>query len=254
MNEPQTLLWIGERTSPEFAKAYAYCESNAAQVAFRSNLKDAVLRPAMGVSNVLVTQSTRRSLDAFALMTVAEKYRDAATLKLQGSFCEGMRTSLEPAFDAVHYWHQWNQVLPPWLGGKEDEPESGAPLVRSVAVVAQNFDSGDALLDLADTTGVTTLWCPGGNAGQVRNVDVVWWDDSVATPVSSRGWEQRISKFNAGQNAQHVWIASAPRVDQQLQATRGGIVSVISKPLRIECLLSSLGGQSAAATSLVKAA
>jgi hypothetical protein len=235
MNEPGTLMWIGDRYSPEFAEPYACCESNAAQLAIRTSLVDAVDRPAAAVSRIIITQSTRAPLDEVTLRRLANSYPRALILTLQGSLCEGMRTSATSQIGSTISWHRWNQILPSWLESCVNIWQSRE--CRSVAVVAQNLDCGEALLALAESAGVTALWCPVGSAHRFRNIDTVWWDDSVAKPVCSNTWKLRLAAFGS---ARHSWIVNAPRHSQQQQARQGGVEFIFSKPHRIDCLLDSI--------------
>lgn len=253
MNEPGTLMWIGERYSREFADAFAFCEASVAQLAVRSTLQDVVKRPAVAVNRIIVTQPTRSPLETFALQSAVRRYAGAELMKLQGSLCEGMRTPSEPEVDRTHYWHQWSQVLPTWLtccGVQQTSEETS----RSVAVVAENLNQGEALLDVAAAAGVTALWCPGGKAHLVRNVDTVWWDDSVAKPANRQVWSNRIAQFQSSGGTNHVWITSAPRTQHIDEASHGGIHSVISKPMRIDVLMSSLGKSRLNPASLARVA
>lgn len=250
-----TLMWIGESTSPEFNEAYQHCLTKVAQLALRFNFDDALCRPAAGVGCILIAQSTRHQLNRRCLEMLREAYPQASFLNLQGTLCEGMRQLPEPTFGPnQHYWHRWNQVLPEWLGSCGVASDNSQPLsrvgVRSVAVLTSTFAAGESLMDLAESAGATAVWCRRPDTHRVRNVDTVWWDDSVAGPTSSHGWRERIAAFG-GENEprQHAWIVNAPRLEEQREATRGGIDVVVSKPHHINCLVAMLTSGTSAADS-----
>jgi hypothetical protein len=250
-----TLMWIGDSTSPEFSDAYQHCLAQVAQLAMRRNFDDALCRPATAVRCILVTQSTRQQLDRRCLEKLRETYPDASFLNLQGTLCEGMRGLTEPVFGPNrHYWHRWNQILPEWLGSCGVASDCSQQLsqlgCRSVAVLTSTFVAGESLMDLAESAGATAVWCRRPDTHRVRNVDAVWWDDSVAGPTSSLGWRERIAAFaSEGRSPQHAWIVNAPRLDEKREATRGGIDVVVSKPHRINCLVEMLANRSGATDS-----
>ncbi len=250
-----TLMWIGESTSPEFSDAYQHCLAQVAQLALRRNFDDALCRPAAAVRCILVAQSTRQQLDRRCLEMLRETYPQASFLNLQGTLCEGMRGLTDPTFGPNrHYWHRWNQILPEWLGSCGVASECSQQLsqlgCRSVAVLTSTFAAGESLMDLAESAGATAVWCRSPDKRRVRNVDAVWWDDSVVGPTSSLGWRERIAAFGSqGRTPQHAWIVNAPRLEEQLQATRGGIDLVVSKPHRINCLVAMLARRTSEADS-----
>lgn len=250
-----TLMWIGESTSPEFNQAYQHCLTHVAQLALRLNFDDALCRPAAGVRCILVAQTTRHQLHRRCLEMLREAYPQASFLNLQGTLCEGMHRLPEPAFGPNrHYWHRWNQVLPEWLGSCGVANHDSQPLsqigVRSVAVLTSTFAAGEALMDLAESAGATAVWCRQPETHRVRNVDTVWWDDSVAGPASRQVWRERIAAFgSASEPRQHAWIVNAPRLEEQREAIRGGIDVVVSKPHRINCLADMLASPRSAAES-----
>ena len=113
---------------------------------------------------------------------------------------------------------------------------------RSVAVVSATPAIGSALMDIAESAGAVTLWCRDVCRWQMRQVDAVWWDDSVARAATSDQWKERLEKCaTADRSPVHAWIANAPRCSQVKAAAEGGISLTLSKPHRIEPLLSLLG-------------
>lgn len=243
-----TLMWIGDFKSPEFGEAYQHCLAQVAQFALRRNFDDALCRPAAQVRCILIAQATRRPLDRRCLELLREAYPEASFLNLQGTLCEGMREPADAVFDGNrHYWHRWNQVLPDWLSRCGVAHDSLTRLnCRSVAVLTSSFGAGEPLMELAESAGATAVWCRRPDAHRVRNVDAVWWDDTVASPTSSDRWRERIAAFGGSgtRTAHHAWIVNAPRLEAQRQAIDGGIDLVVSKPHRIDCLLATLASQS----------
>jgi len=237
-----TLLWIGDSASSDFHDAFQFCVSSVAQLALRRDLGEALQRPAANVDRILVAQSTRQPIDQRSIERLVTLYPEASFLNLLGTLCEGMRTPAGSVFDSNrHFWHRWNQVLPQWLGVRGKLPIQANRDRCSVAVVTSTYASGESLMDLAESAGATAVWCRGADTHRVRNVDVVWWDDSVAGPTSSHGWRQRIATFeSAGRRPKHAWIVHAPRFDQRREAINGGVDVVVSKPHLIDCLLDML--------------
>lgn len=237
-----TLMWIGNPTSPEFHDAFQYCVANVAQLAIRKDLEDALRQPAANVFRILITQSTQRPVDDLRLEQLTSQYPDARALSLVGSLGEGMRLSTGAGNQLPrHAWHRWNQLLPGWLGVSSDASEPNTPVRCSVAVVTATYATAEALMDLAESAGATAVWCRGADTHRVRNVDVVWWDDSVARPTSSRQWRERLAAFTSpGRSPRHAWIVQTPRLDERREAMNAGIDLVVSKPHLVDCLLETL--------------
>lgn len=245
-----TLIWIGNPSLPEFQDAFQFCVANVAQLAIRKNLDEAIRQPAANVDRILLTQTTQQPLDEKRWNRLTELYPEASAIHLVGTLCEGMRMPAGSSRDLKpHPWHRWNQLLPGWLGVTVDSGEAVKPARSSVAVVTATYAAAEALMDLAESAGATAIWCRGADTHRVRNVDVVWWDDSVAKPTSSNQWRERISAFaSAGRNPRHAWIVNSPRLDERREATTGGIDWVVSKPQLIDCLLETLQVRDSAAT------
>jgi hypothetical protein len=247
-----TLMWIGDPALPEFQDAFHYCVANVAQLAIRKNFDDAQRQPAANVYRILVVQLTQQAVDGEGFGQLTDLYPDALSMSLVGTLCEGMGAPSGSSHRLKrHAWHRWNQLLPSWLGVTGEATESVKPARSSVAVVTATYAAAEALMDLAESAGATAIWCRGADTHRVRNVDVVWWDDSVAKPTSSRQWRERIAAFaSAGRNLQHAWIVQTPRLDERREAINGGIDVVVSKPHLIDCLLETL--QTPESTSTVQ--
>ena len=240
----QTLVWIGDPHAAEFQEAYDHCVAHAAQVALRPNLDEALRRPASHVGYIVQTNDSREPLDFDQQQQLASLYPQASMIRLLGTLCEGMRIEEEPIQGANRvYWHRWQQVLPGWLES-ESEPQAK---VGTVVVLAASYTLAEPLLELAESAGATAIWCRQVETLKLRNVDTVWWDDSVASPTSSRGWRQRLEAVRTRDaGSRHAWIANAPRLNQHRDAIRGGVDVILSKPHRIEALTATLAVHSAA--------
>lgn len=244
LSKPGTLMWVSADAGSEFLEARQYCIAHAPQVAMRASVVEGLARPAAEVRAIVVTQSQRAVVSRKLIRDLQEAYPQARILCLMGACCEGMYAKvLDPVFSSTErvYCHQWAQVLPEWLRSCGAVVTSGGTLARSVAVVSATPAIGSALMDLAESAGAVTLWCRDICRWQMRQVDAVWWDDSVAVAASSAQWKERLEKFStSGRGPVHAWIANAPRSRQVQAAVEGGVSLTLSKPHRIEPLLSLL--------------
>lgn len=234
-----TLLWIGPRDGDEFATPHRFCEATASQIAWRADVDAALHRPASDVRCIVIAQNNRAVISSAALDCLAETYPDAARLNLLGSMCEGVcRYPVAFFGNDRHYWHRWNQVLPEFVRscGIVETSDHGA---TSVLILAARFTDAETLLDLAESTGATAVWSRTIDSIRVRNVDAVWWDDSLAPSVSAEAWTSRTRSIG-GRATRHAWIASGIRADQWNAAVDGGVETIVSKPYRIEPLVDML--------------
>ena len=244
-----TLLWLGDTSLCEFRSAYQYCVRHAAQIAFREDVLEAVRRPASDVGRIIVARANRNPARREAFAALSNQYPEARWIDLLGPLCEGIRQSSIANATRVA-WHRWEQVLPDWLQDSKlfdsldyDLDHRPSAAASSVAVIASSFDVAQAYLDLAEFHGVTAVWCQSPDSMRVRNIEAVWWDDSAATPVRAEQWRDRVSRFSsANQAIRHVWITHTAWLDQQQAAIDGGIGTIISKPFRIDSLLTTLSG------------
>ena len=247
--EPEigTLMWIGDRLSPEAMDVYRYCEANAPQLAYRTCMEDAIARPGTNVSQIIINRSDRRPTFENQLYQLASVYPKAILIEMFGPMWEGHVYKREIHLQTQQfYWHRWNQILPPLFGCLfRDQPAAAAKLPsQSVAIIAANFAEADPLMDLATSVGAVSVWCRSPKLITARNCSVVWWDDSAASAASEMIWRERIEAVekNSCVRPQHVWLATAPRVQQYFRARAAGIDVVFSKPHRIEALVSTLAG------------
>ena len=241
-----TFLWIGDRVSPESVEVYQYCEATAPQMAHRVDLKDAMERPATGVTHLLIHRTDRSPAFESHLAYLTATYPKAIVLELLGTIWEGNVLRRESkAKTQPFYWHRWNQVMPPLLRRDGSQRPTATMLPnQSVAIIAPNFSDAEPLMDVATSVGAASVWCRNPQCMTARNCSVVWWDDSAARSASARQWRIGIDAAEkySSIRPQHVWLASAPRIEQYLRARRAGIDVVFSKPYRIDALISTLVG------------
>jgi len=242
---PGTLMWISEDAGDEFSEAYQYCVAHAPQIALRSSVVDGLQRAASEVRAIVITQRQRIMLSHSRVRDLREAYPHARILCLLGSCCEGMYAKvLDPVFSKSEriYCHQWGQVLPAWMRCCGAVVPAPAGTCRSVAVVSATPANGAALMDLAESAGAVAFWCRDVCGWQMRRIDAVWWDDSVAVAATADQWSQRVKPFLRAHGAPvHAWIANAPRRSEVKAACDGGVTLTLSKPYQVEPLLSLLG-------------
>lgn len=237
--EPEgTLVWIGDRSSPDFREAYSFCEQHASQVAPRASIAEALSRPALGCTRVVIARATRHSTCQLEDLFLA--CPDSSFLELRGPLCSGEPFQRDGSI-AQHDVSQWRFVLPASFGFREPSDDS----IRSVAVVADSIDAAGSLLDLAESEGMTAVWVRRADTTIARGFDAVWWDDSVATPCNSKTWQFRVASFPTARR--NVWIANSPQKDQRAKAQEGGIDVVLAKPFLVDSLTDDLNSQSCVA-------
>ena len=254
---PGTLMWVGDRRRAEFREAYAYCEQHAAQLASRRDLAEALARPAAAVERVVIARPTRLEPARQLQQELAAQYPSASVVHLLGPLCAGESPSqLEPLGTSRFYWHQANQVLPKWLGASQRDAVSADSPRRSVAVIAATESAAEPLLDLAASAGATAVWCRRADRFRIRNVDLVWWDDSAAPAVPVETWRQRLATVSAAapawriggevapgapaQQVRHAWLVGGPTLRQCRQAGEAGVQTILTKPAQIGPLLSMI--------------
>ncbi|MGB7325751.1 MAG: hypothetical protein WBD31_12830 [Rubripirellula sp.] len=237
-NLSETLLWIGDRHTLDFANAYDFCESQSPQLAWRNNIQSALDRPAQDVGVIVLAQSQRQSPPDHLLRQLDAAHPNSSRLNLLGVLCEAITRSPLHGFDSVREpWHRWKETLPELV--RSDENKSVGS--RSVLIVSSNIATAESLIDLAGTAGVTAVWSRTPDAKGVRNIDAVWWDDSAAVPTSAQSWARRTSRVPSGNHtAKQAWLVNSPRPQDLSDAKSGGIDLVLSKPHRIEPLLQML--------------
>ncbi len=226
-----TLMWIGDTSAVEFRGALEYSLVNVSQIAFRRDADEAISRPASDLRWILLAQANRHWLDPQPLI---DRYPAARAIALLGPLCQGLGS---PFGIQCCDWSRWQEVLPGWLG-IDHQP---SPRCRSVAVIASTLSSAEPLLELAESAGATAVWCRHPQSKGVRNVDAVWWDDSIATPACQATWHSRLTSFSGfDRGVQHAWIANSPTPHAAREAQAAGVQWLVAKPHRIDALLGML--------------
>lgn len=245
---PGTLMWVGDRELDEFVEAYRYCECRVDQLAWRRDLDDALRRPAGAVRRILVTRPTRRVTDDRQLRELLDAYPAASAFELLGPLGgplggPGSSRAIRPDDTPRVPWHRANQILPAWLEACGAPTPADFGTARSVAVVAATLAEAEPLIDLAASVGVVAAWCRRGDTFRLRNVDVVWWDDSATGDMIRDEWAVRVASFRgrrARRGPRHAWLVTSPHIEQCRAAYHAGVELVVTKPARVEPLLRML--------------
>ena len=261
---PGTLIWVGDRNLDEFFEAFRFCENRVAQIAVRRDLWDAVRRPASSVRRVIVTRDSRRPLDDDAFRELRRAYPSACFLELMGPLCADGIAKAVPGQPFRIHWHQANQVLPRWLPAAAGDGEArwagrgpgdvrpdrggsrrddGGSVATSVAVVSAVAANAEPLMDLAASVGKVAIWCRQPDSFRLRNVDVVWWDDSATGRMGGDEWHRRMGAMRSGNRSgtqRHAWLVTAPHIEHCRTAYDAGVELILTKPARVEPLLEML--------------
>jgi hypothetical protein len=244
-----TLLWIGEREAVNFRDAYQYCEASVSQLAFRSTLQDASVRPASDVRRIIVARVDRTPISTEEIEPVARRHDGASWMAIEGPLCGGAtRRLLNQPLREFCYLHQWRQSLPSWISHRQKPSSTSQPGVStglSLAIIASNYEVASSLMDLADSCGCVSAWFRSPHPSRMRNFDNVWWDDSVATEATMGQWQQnsRLAQSSAfRRESKHVWLTNSTCSSVIQHALAAGVACVMTKPFRIDALLETLSG------------
>ena len=231
---PTNVLWVGDHQHADTASAFEYCLRVASQVSLRRDVDDLLARPVSDISHAIYAATTGLVNLEIRLDQLSHLLGDAKLLMLRGNLCSPNRnlTSIRRVAS-----HQWAQVIPAWLM-KERESIRDTP-VSSIAVLSSELGHAEPVLELAASHHVAAVWFRDLGSLSCRCFDAVWWDDSVAGPVSSRDWQTRIESWRDA--TCHLWVVGAPSPQQVLEAKRGGIGKVISKPYQLDYVTDCLG-------------
>ena len=237
-----TLMWVGDRDTTELRPIFQFCQERVSQIAVRRDLPDARRRGADHVRCILLARPDRSPIDDAMLDKLTAQHPYANTVELLGSLCTGQTSPTKVPITRIA-WHRWNQSIPGMLASCGVAETNSLPHAHSVAVVAATLSDADPLMDLAVANGAAAVWCRQPNGMLARNLDAVWWDDSVATPASQTQWDHRIKSAagNAGAKPTQVWMTNHPQADQIAAAERAGVHVVLSKPLEISSLVATIG-------------
>ena len=233
----ETLLWIGDRSLPEFRDAYEIGESLASQIAYRQDLISTLDRPANDVGLIIHASNSRIDLDRKIWKQVESQYANAMRIRLRGPLCEGQRSSSELNFDRGTYdWREAAAAVNGCFAPASSNTRTDPPVV---AVIAARYSIAEPLLDLAANCGAVSVWRRESGHADVRGVNVVWWDDSFAGPTDRLGWRERMASM--GPSARHhAWLAQRPHWLQAEQARQAGVDVVLGKPFSVDPLVEML--------------
>ena len=239
--EHGTLLWIGDRESSAYQDAYEFCESHVSQLAYRQDLKSALLRPATSVRTIVCCRDndSAESIELFQML--CRLHADAKAILLLGPLCAGSRPSPGAVFDVPTIsWNQWESFLPAYLRrcGWANQPTLRP---QSIAVVASSYANASALLTIASSHRSTTVWCRPSQLSRLRNFDEVWWDDSATEGAS---WKDLMSRL-VEPPLESVWISGNVTPNSKRAAIDAGVNLVIAKPGDFSLLIDRLAGAQA---------
>jgi len=251
-SQPGTLLWIGPTSHPEIKDAFKFCSQTAAQVAIRRSAAEAVERPAGFVQRIIFSRPTRHVPKPAVIDRLVATYPGADSIAICGQLCDGEgRTGtpwpLADRFAGRLRFSRWAERLPQWLlpcaSGNSDAAgaSSDGLTTRNLLVVADRFDTAEPLLMWADSVGVCAAWHRRFVPALHNRYETILWDDSAAMATSAEQWGARLNASGENiQSANHIWMSLQPSIDEIDQAMRGGISRVLTKPVMIDAILTTL--------------
>jgi hypothetical protein len=158
--------------------------------------------------------------------------------------CDGVRIPGDTFFGDHRYdWPQAAGVLQNLLG--PIAIDSNAP--RCIAIIASHLAAAEPLLEVAENSGCSAVWCRDEGGIAIRGIDQVWWDDSLAVPTDTSGWTQRLTAMQTPSSAnaiKHTWITNRVHWLQVQQAKEAGVSLVLTKPYPLQLLRQTIGSAS----------
>ena len=266
-SQAATLLWIGPTGGHEFSECFRFCRRQAAQLAVRRSITEAIRRPAGHVGRIILARPTRQTPSRPAWQRLIGLYPTAEVLAIGGSLCDGEGRTGEPWPGGRRVrFSRWAEVLPDWLAPCGVRPQREA-IGATMLVICDRFETAEPYLELTRLAGNAT-----GDGCQIPGPLVQWhraylpathsgfetilWDDSVVRESSADGWRQRLAMSRpawpsgprdrrrgsdadstGGRCRRHFWLATQPTPAEIVAATAGGVTAVLTKPLRLEQLL-----------------
>ncbi|TWT70143.1 hypothetical protein [Crateriforma conspicua] len=244
ITSPGTLLWIGPRRRVEVQRLSTVAEHVCPQVAYRSDLQDAVDRPAASVRLVMIVKSKSGEMDAATLSTIADVYPSAQRWIVNTSLCQTVPSarrdpntvpmSWRIAADRLQeYWTSPATEANPMVAkAAKDTIGTGLNRPAAVLVLADRLATADHWMDLVAADGHSVCWANNVESTSVRNIDLCLWDDSLAAPTDVATWRTRIRQAGrcTRSSARHAWM-TVLATPQQIQSARdAGVDTVIAKP------------------------
>ena len=225
-NELGTLLWIGDRTAPEFCDAYDFCESHVSQLAYRRSMKEALDRPASSVLTTICCLINDSAETLTSLRQINYVYHASKPVLLTGPLCAGARPSpAEQLNVTLIRWHEWESQLPAYLR-RCGWAARQSTISTGIAIVSRSRDSASALLTLAKAAGKVAAWVSPDQLSTLAGIDEIWWDDSA---TEGQTWLSLFDRLNS-QPSSHVWITNFVTPATRQAAISAGIDLVIVKP------------------------
>jgi len=248
-SQPGTLMWIGPTGGCEFADAFRFCRQRVAQLAVRRHLAEALRRPAGYVARIVIARPTRQTPPAAVWERFQSRYGQIPTLALCGSLCDGEgRTGTPWPAGGTLRFSRWSETLPQWLSpcGVPAQPVATG---TSLLVISDRFEMAEPLLDWAGDLGLFTGWHRRFVPALHGRYDTVLWDDSAAAPATAATWAARLGTSIDGAESplgrqlrqRHLWLALQPSSAAIAQAHAGGVSNVLTKPAKLEAILSVPG-------------
>jgi hypothetical protein len=253
--QPGTLLWIGPTSHPEVKDAFKFCSQTAAQLAVRRSAAEAVERPAGFVQRIIFSRPTRHVPKPAVINRLVATYPGADSIAICGQLCDGEgRTGtpwpLADRFTGRLRFSRWDERLPQWLQPCASGNSAAACAsidslnARNLLVIADRFDTAEPLLMWADSVGICAAWHRRFVPALHNRCGAILWDDSAAMATSADQWKARLNTPNTpgeqSQSANHIWMSLQPSIDEIDQAMRGGIRRVLTKPVMIDAILTTL--------------
>jgi len=237
--DPGTLLWIGGRDSRYFQQAYGYSESQVAQIAYRSNIAEALSRPATGVKTIACCRDNDSIAEHSDYLDLRQIHSHAEAFLLLGPLCAGQRPHPSEQFStAAFYWHEWENYLPSQLVRCGLMPvDTLGP--TSIAVISSRYDNASSLLAIASVDDTPAIWCSGDRVASLQNIDQYWWDD---TATRQGDWPSRLAKCQ-NPDAEHVWITGLLTHQEKTRAVDAGVGLVVAKPGDLTVLIDRASSQ-----------
>lgn len=264
---PISVLWVGDQRRAEFAAAWSSlaahavvcpaADSRAAQRLLASQDGSDELTPP---DLVVVAQTYPGQNSAADIDSLRQLVPLSPVVALLGSWCEGESRSGQPWAGAERvYWHQWGPrfelELARLAGGQppqwslpattSDEerllavaPQSGLGGQGVVAIRARSRDVAQLLADACRRRGYAPIVVSGPpHETRLQGAVAAVWEGDDCLDDAVREITQLCSAIAP---APVVALLSFPRVDDVRLAVAAGAAVVMSKPLRVDELLSQL--------------
>lgn len=243
---PQTVLWIGSRRHREFVQPYGIAESLAGQIAYRATIHQAIARPATQVERIVIARPDSSRPSESEMDKLQDQFPTAQVIELTGVCCAADPPSVRLSPKRLVPWHRATQFMTEWLASNStlsDATEESRQRRPSIAILTASYIDAEGLLQIADESNAIGIWCRSADSLVARNIDVFWWDDSVTGDRSTQRWDDLLSRVDdaASEDVTHVWLTGRPNHTQIMSARSAGVDHVISKPMRVDSLVATLG-------------